>query len=154
VKILIPSCILIFASLIIFGCKKPSYVEIEKKFQNENWSYADSCKFPFAISDTSKKYNINLDFFHRDSFPFQNLYLRVNTKFPDGNRISQVLPIEFADAQGKWYGNGNNLLEVRSLLQEKARFPKTGNYEITVEQFTRKENLKGIQKVIFSIEKI
>lgn len=119
------------------------------------WAYTDTLNFNFTITDTVARYNFYLDFEHSDTFPFQNVYLKLYTRFPDGHRLMKIRSFDFFDNQGaavdKCSGNRCNL---RAVLQENAFFKATGDYVLTVAQHTRRESLPGVISVGLALEKL
>lgn len=135
----------------------PDYVyrEVQEIPDDSQWEYADSLNFTFTISDTAARYNFYLDFEHSDTFAFQNIYLKLYTRFPDGHRLMKIRSFDFFDNQGaavdKCSGNRCNL---RAVLQENAFFKATGDYVLTVAQHTRRESLPGVISVGLALEKL
>ena len=68
------------------------------------WNSRDPLNFTFTISDTNGIYKMYLDFEHAADFPTQNIYLKVQTRFPDGNRPAQAISFDFFDSKGASFG--------------------------------------------------
>lgn len=144
----------ILACLVWTACNNNVVFEQEQKIQGARWNYADTLNFSFDISDTTFLYNLYLDFDCLDSFPHQNLYLRLHTLFPDGKRAQKLRSFELFDAGGnplaKASGHEFNL---HTMLQENAFFKLPGTYHITLEQYGRTDALPGIKSVTMKVEK-
>ncbi|MCA0236691.1 MAG: gliding motility lipoprotein GldH [Bacteroidetes bacterium] len=126
----------------------------EKKIENGQWAYRDTMDFSFTVTDTSQFYNLFADFEYVDTFPMQNVYLRLYTRFPDGKRSARVRSFDLFDAQGKTTGKcSGHTCTTRFTLQDKAYFNLPGTYTITLEQFTRRDPLPGISKAALAVEK-
>ncbi len=132
-----------------------AFQEVKKIPDSGSWAYADTLNFNFTITDTVSRYNFYLDFEHSDTFPAQNIYLKLSTRFPDGHRLTRVRSFEFFNVQGGTLGTcSGHDCDLRSTLQENAYFKQTGEYILTVEQNTRLDHLTGIKSVGLILEKV
>jgi len=148
---------LICPALLIFSlasCEQKILFEEVKTIPGGVWTYRDTLNFTFSVADTSELYNMYVDFDHADTFPTQNVYLKLRTLFPDGKRLGKTRSFDFFDnlgaSKGKCSGGG---CRVRSLLQDNAYFNRPGEYVITLEQFMRRDSLPGIRSVGLVVEK-
>ena len=136
-------------TLLLTACGKEKTVfEKEYPIPNSAWTYADTLNFAFDIADTMALYDIVIHIKHRADYGFQNLYTRISTQFPSGDRRNQTLNFDLADNTGKWIGqkSGDNRdFEVK--IQENAFFNQTGQHVITLEQMMRVSSLSGIERV-------
>ncbi len=140
--------------LSLFSCGEDYVYDKEYKISESTWNYTDTLNYNFVIEDTTSIYNLYLEINHSSNYAYQNLYTNIHTKFPAGERIEEVLSIELADKTGNWLGNCKS--ESCNLLipiQQNAYFNAPGTYEITLEQYMRKNSLSGIRKVGFKLEK-
>lgn len=127
----------------------------EKEIADAGWTYGDTLDFTFQIQDTSTAYAMYLEFSHADSYPLQNVYLKLSTLFPDGKRPVRVRPFDFYNAQGVAHGKcTGGTCQVRLNLQDKAYFKQPGKYTLTLEQYTRMDSLPGVKTVGLVLEKI
>ncbi|HNL37825.1 MAG TPA: gliding motility lipoprotein GldH [Saprospiraceae bacterium] len=144
----------ILASLIWTACNNNVIFEQEQKIQGARWNYADTLNFSFDVSDTTFLYNLYLDFTYLDSFPHQNLYLRLHTLFPDGKRAQKLRSFNLFDPSGNPLGKSSgHEMTLQTMLQENAYFKLPGTYTITLEQYGRTDALPGIQAVSMRVEK-
>jgi len=146
--------LLIFTGLTLAACG-PSYLfEDEKTISNGEWSYRDSLDFKFTVTDTTALYNILVDFAYADTFPYQNIYVKFYTRFPDGKRLSKPLSFDFFDPIGNPAGKcSGGVCSAQIAIQQNAFFQKSGEYTITLEQFGRQDPLPGMKTIGLSIEK-
>lgn len=144
----------LFLSFIFFSCN-PSY-EYEKHYAIEEgaWSYADTLDFSFNIADSLKIYNLYLEVVHSTSFSNQNLYTQVKTKFPQGEKLEELLSLELSDTEtGNWLGDCNKeVCTLKIPIQQGAHFNQIGDYLITLEQYMRKDPTPGVYKIGFQLE--
>ena len=145
--------VIFFIFTFLSACQSRFYYEEQKDIPQGRWNYADTLDFRFSIADTSKTYNLYLDFGYLDTFPTQNLYLKLHTRFPDAKRLSKQISFNLFDAQGVPYGEcSGHKCRYLAVLQENAFFNQPGEYVITAEQYTRRDSLPGILSVGLAIE--
>lgn len=136
------------------ACNDNKIFSAEKEFPNGQWAYRDTVDFTFHISDTTALCNMYLTFTTADTFPTQNIYLKLHTRFPDGKRLSKVRSFDLFDAKGESVGRcSSGECKAQILLQDNAYFNKPGDYTLTLEQFTRQSELQGIKATGLNIEK-
>lgn len=145
--------IILFFSLFQSACEEHNFFEKNVEIENAQWAYSDTLNYSFSITDTLETYNLYLDFTYVDTFPKQNIYLKLHTQFPDGKRLSKQKAFDLFDVQGQPLGRcSGHECRVRILLQEKAFFNTPGAYTITLEQYTRQEVLSGVSAVGLVLE--
>jgi len=151
----LPFIIFIVSSVIVFqSCNDRNYIfSGQNVFTEGIWNEQDSASFDVNITDTMQLYNLGLMLNHSKNYPAQNIYLKINTTFPDGQYFSQQVNIDFANKAGKWFGDcsGDNC-EVEAFIQQGAYFNQSGNYRFTIKQFTREVNLENINSLEFFVE--
>ena len=142
----------LFLLLALTACG-PGYVyEKTRPIAETGWTYSDSLTYDFEIADTSTIYDLHLIVDHKDNFPSQNTYIRLKLRFPNGQRTDEQVSLQMADEFGLWLGNCSG--EDCSLdipIQTGAYFSQAGQYQLTVEQFSREENLSGITAITFAL---
>ena len=153
-KLLIKAILLLSIPILLASCGKNYLYQKEININPQGWSYQDSLNFEFNIADTSTVYNIILEIEHTTEYRFQNLYVQIHTKLPNGERNTQTLSLELAAKSGMWKGDCNAETCLTTIpLQEQIFFQKTGKYQITIEQFMRINPLKNVRKIALKIEK-
>lgn len=148
--------LLVALSMLCLAACGPDYAyhQVQKIPNDGQWRYTDTLNFNFTITDTVSHYNFYLDFEHSDTFPFQNVYLKLYTRFPDGHRLTKLRSFDFFDAQGEALGKcSGHQCSRRSVLQENAYFKEPGAYVLTVEQNSRLDPLLSLQSVGLVLEK-
>lgn len=142
-----------WAVLAVTACQDPFVYKERMSIPGNSWAYSDTLEYRISINDTSALYNLYAEFEHADSFPTQNLYLKLYTTFPGGKRIERVRSFDFFDNMGNPAGTcSGNRCTVRTLLQNSVYFNEKGTYKITLEQFTRTSPLTGISGVTLLLE--
>jgi gliding motility-associated lipoprotein GldH len=110
------------------------------------WNYSDSILYDLPAPDTTQGYGMVLKISHTDHYPFENLYIKIGTRYPSGRYSSNLLNVDLANKSGAWYGqcSGSNC-ELSVTLREFFSFSESGQYSISMQQFTRSEKLVGIR---------
>ncbi|MEL7220086.1 MAG: gliding motility lipoprotein GldH [Bacteroidota bacterium] len=141
---------LLFPLILLASCG-PDYVyEKEVAPPDGYWAYQDSLQAKFSIADTNAIYNLHLVLEHGVDFPYQNFYVCLHTRFPDGQRLTEQLSLELSVQGGVWLGDcSGERCTLDIPIQEGAYFDQAGDYELTIEQFSRKELLPAIHRVYF-----
>ncbi len=144
--------LLSFAALFLTACGPNYLYQNEQDFGDNGWTYQDSLVSIFNISDTTAIYDLELSVTHSKNFSFQNFYVRIHTVFPTGERLSEEVSLEVADKSGTPFGQcGSEACQLVIPIQQGAYFDLAGDYQITIEQFSRKDPLPGIQQLAFGI---
>ena len=146
-------CSLLFISLL--SCSESYIYEQSYEPEEEVWRYEQAIEFDFEIVDTSAYYTFFLDIDHSVDYPFQNLYTRIKTSYPNGAEKEDVLSLELSDQLGLWQGNcRKEYCKVRIPLQTEAIIKEAGNYSLRFEQFTRRDTLPGLKKLTLRVAKV
>lgn len=148
--------VLSFCACILFmlSCGSDVIYERNYDFESGTWSYGNPAQFDFSIDNNASRYDLQLDINHSTDYPFENLYLKIKTEFPDNTSVSDTLSIEMVNKAGAWIGkcSGENCL-LKVILQEHTKFKDIGDHTLSFEQFTRREQLDGINSMGFLLIK-
>jgi gliding motility-associated lipoprotein GldH len=138
----------------VSSCKqKPLYEQVIEISEN-SWNYKDSIKFDVFIKDTTAAYNLVLRVAHKDDFSFQNLYVKINSIMADGQSYSQIVSLNLQDRYGRWEGKcSNSVCKADILLIDHIYFRIPGEYSFVISQFSRTDNLSGIQSLRMIVER-
>ena len=119
------------------------------------WPRQDAARFVVPVNDTTALYNFYVDIRHTGKYRYSNLYLFMQTHFPNGTYTRDTLEITLATPEGKWLGKGwGEIKEDHVLLRSRFRFPVKGNYEFMIWQGMRTDTLRAVQSVGIDIEKV
>ena len=151
-KIKIISLIL-FVGLLWQSCDKNRYFEQNSELENSQWYYKNTKEFKLSIDDTLSLFNFNLNIRNTNEYPYSNLYVFIETIFPDSAIARDTVELQLADINGKWLGDGNGKYKYNSFVLRKAmRFVKTGDYVFSIQQGMRADSLMGISDVGIRLE--
>jgi len=145
----------LIAVLFLYSCNMPALYEKNIHLESGTWNLENKLSFDVSIQDSLVPYDFYLNIRHNDDFEFSNLYLFIDTYYPDSGYTRDTIEILLADVTGKWFGEGfGSLKEVRVLLKKGVSFPSSGDYTFSFIQAMRTEDLKGIEDFGIRIEKM
>ncbi len=143
---------LLMAALI--SCDSNRVFEEHTALSTGVWDVKNTIKFDVAISDLPARYNVYLNVRNGSEYPYSNLFLFMNTVFPDGLVARDTIELTLADYDGRWLGSGMGSVKFSHFLFRKdVRFTQKGNYRFILEQAMRVNELKGIHDIGLRIEK-
>jgi len=149
---------LFITALLFIGfaaCSPGTLIKESRTVQDGVWTYADSLQFRASIEDTTRLYDISLLVKHDKSYSFQNLYLRIHTRFPEGKVLSQPLSLELVDKTGRLLGKcTGKTCRIDIPIQQNAYFDEKGEYVFTLEQYMRMDSLPGVKSIGLHIRDI
>lgn len=153
IKFLYFNLIILFAISLASCDRNVVYVD-SQVIPNSIWKKQNKLSFTANIQDTINPMNVMLSVRNKGNYPFSNLYLFMNTIFPDGQISRDTLECMLAKPDGEWRGSGiGDVKSVEMLFIKNVRFVTTGNYTFQFEQAMRNDELEGIYEFGLKIEK-
>lgn len=132
----------------MIGCEKSPIVNSEIELKEGIWSFDDIVSIDFNIAMSDQRHNLILQIDHSIEYEFQNIYINIETTFPDGDTKSKTLPIDLAKKNGQWIGQCNsNNCNLEIVLLQQFIFKDLGDYKISITQHSREESLKNINRL-------
>jgi gliding motility-associated lipoprotein GldH len=136
------------------SCDSNRVYEDHMPLKNGIWNVKNELRFDVAISDLPARYNVYLNVRNGPEYPYSNLFVFMNTVYPDGNIARDTIELTLADYDGRWLGSGMGSVKFsRFLFQKGVRFTQKGNYRFIIEQAMRVNELNGIHDIGFRVEK-
>ncbi|AHJ98995.1 gliding motility lipoprotein GldH [Hymenobacter swuensis] len=114
------------------------------------WAVQDKPSFEFEIPDTAQHYDVYFNVRNAADYEYYNLYVKHTLSGPNGKPLSRRLhQMLLMDPQtGEPRGNGSgDIFDHRFLALPNQKFSQTGPYKITLEQYMRQDQLRGIMAV-------
>jgi gliding motility-associated lipoprotein GldH len=146
--------LIIFLGLSLGSCNKNIVFSEYKTFSNGEWFAKEKAVFDLEITDTQTLNNIYLMLRHSEAYPYNNLFVFVTTKYPDGKVITDTMEVVLANQKGEWLGNGmGDIFDFKVPIKKNVRFPLGGKYQFSFEQGMRVNPLPMIMDFGFEIEK-
>lgn len=145
--------ILLMVILSIVSCDKSVYYDHNETIKKDEWYIDHILKHEITIKDTLDVFNMFIHVRNQVDYSYSNIFLFVNTSFPNGQIAKDTLECILADKSGKWYGKGRGKYrDSKILFKPQLRFPLEGIYHINIQQAMREEPLKGISNIGISLE--
>lgn len=149
-----PSFLLVVLMLFLASCNNNVVFTKYQTFKDNEWFAKDKAVFDLEITDTQTLNNISLMIRHADSYPYNNLFLFVTTKYPDGKVLTDTMEVILSNSKGEWLGSGaGDIYDFKVPIKKNVRFPLGGRYQFTFEQAMRVDPLPMVMDFGFEIEK-
>jgi gliding motility-associated lipoprotein GldH len=114
------------------------------------WNKDSILKFSIPVEDTLAWYSLSVDIRNRTDYSFQNLYIFLDVKAPNGNTTVDTLNFVLAHDNGRWTGAGGMFSKFRMNVfsyRNYIRFPAPGTYSVNVRHGMRRDDLEGVFSV-------
>jgi gliding motility-associated lipoprotein GldH len=148
------SLLLLQALLLLAACNNTIIFEKNTPIDNSLWESSNIVEIDFTIQDTINPVNLIFNIRHSTSYEFSNLFLFIDTRYPDGRKVRDTLEIILAGHDGRWFGKGfGKIKELNIPVRRGLIFPMQGQYTFVFEQAMRVNELKGIEDIGITIEK-
>ena len=146
--------ILISLVLLLASCDGTVYYSEYGDVSEKGWKAADSVCFDVQVDDTTHLFDLLVEVRNTVDYPYSNLFLFVNTTFPDGTMSRDTMELPLADASGAWLGkhSGRYVDSRHRLRGQPLRFPMMGKYHFAITNGMRDNAVPGIAHVGFIVE--
>lgn len=139
---------------LLSSCDSNRYYEKNIPFEDHVWERIQPVSFSVEMDDTLNAFNFLINIRHNTDYRYSNIFLFLDTQYPDGNYSHDTIECLLAAPDGKWFGKGNGRIkENRILLKRNVLFPRKGIYKFSFEQAMRIEKLTGMEDFGIRIEK-
>ncbi len=140
--------------LLLVSCDSKRVYEQNIEIPQGIWNNKNILRFEVNIADTLQPHNVYINVRNTGAYPYSNLYLFLETEFPDKVMARDTIECILADNGGHWLGNGSgDIWDNRILFKSGVRFRKSGRYVFSLEQAMRVDNLPMIMDMGIRIEK-
>ncbi len=145
----------IFFVVCFASCDGPDYLfQSTRLLKDDHWMISDSASFTFNVTDTNRYYNLQLEIDHGKKYPYENLYLRIGTTFPDRKYTSDLINIDLANTSGQWYSDcRGKTCSIYIDLQKNLLFPQLGKYSLDIKPWMRMDTVPEIYRIELKVEK-
>ena len=149
--------IVVLCSCLLAACAKIDLFEKVEPIPDHSWQSTYKPAFTFHIEDTTSAYQLYVLLRHSNRYNYNNLWINLHTKSPDGTVSKAQYELPLATAEKGWLGSGmDDLYEHRIALtpiNQNFYFKKAGDYTFTLEQIMREDPLEHVLNVGLRIEK-
>lgn len=123
---------------------------IFEQIDQEEWAWNQPIAHEFEVAKAGSKVQIYLQLRHTNSYAYENLYVLLKLRKPDGKSQSLRVGVQLADENGQWIGRGSGgTLTFRAKLNPVWVLADSGKYSLSIVQNMRDNPLKGIEDVGF-----
>ena len=130
------------------SCTSRSVFDNNKSIKGDVWKSDEIIRFDVKLEDTVNIHKFYLNLRHSTSYRYANIFLFINTTYPDGTEARDTVECILADPAGKWLGKGiSNIRDNQVLLRRGLRFPQKGTYIFEFEQAMREPQLEGVMDI-------
>ena len=147
-------CIVVLVSMLLASCDGTVYHSEYADINEDGWKVCDSACFDVQVDDTTHLFDLLVEVRNNVDYPYSNLFLFVNTTFPDGSISCDTLELPLADPSGSLLGkHSGRYVDSRYRLRgQPVRFPMMGKYHFAIANGMRDEAVEGIAHVGFLVE--
>jgi gliding motility-associated lipoprotein GldH len=147
-------CALFVALLAVTACDSKRVYEQNIDIPDYIWDKDNPIYFDVEIKDTVSLHNVYINIRNASGYGYSNIYLFLDTKYPDNTMSRDTIECILADASGKWLGDGSgDIWDNQILFKKNVRFKQVGTYKFRYEQAMRMPKLPMIMDVGLRIEK-
>jgi len=140
--------------VLFFSCEESRVFDKDIAIASAGWDYDDIKTFEVNITDTVSSYNMYVNVRHTDEYPFNNIWLRITTIFPDSTKEEGRVNIQISEPGGRWTGNCADGICYNSIpIQQNFTFSELGSYTFIIQQDMRINPLPSIMNVGLKVEK-
>ncbi len=137
--------VIILISVSLISCVDNTVFSEYRTMPLSGWDADSVLAFSVSVPDTVSTYDIIVDVRHTTSYPYQNMWLFVN---------SDTIDFYLANQRGEWLGNGRGeLREMPVLYKQNITFPTSDTCRFVIRQGMRNKNLKGIRDIGLIVQK-
>lgn len=146
--------IVLLAVLLLTACDGTVYYSEYADTRESGWNVVDSVCFDVPVDDTTHLFDLLVEVRNNVDYSYSNLFLFVNTTFPDGSLSRDTMELPLADPSGAWLGkHSGRYVDSRYRLRgQPMRFPMKGNYRFAITHGMRDKAVKGIAHLGFLVE--
>ena len=138
--------LLALISLLWLGCQRGVVYHAFEQLPAQGWEADSALQFVPTLTDTLGSYQMQIIVRHTDRYAYQNLWLFVDVQKDSILLRRDTIESYLANERGEWYGSGMSKYTLPLLYMENIALP-AGEYQITVQQGMREEQLRGITDV-------
>jgi len=144
----------LIAMSMLSSCDSKRVYEENQVVPEQLWNSKNKMVFGVDVTDTLMPCNVYVNVRNASDYPFSNLYMFLETRYPNGTYSKDTLECILADETGKWLGSGSgDIWDNQILFKKNVKFKKAGKYFFSLEQAMRLQNLPQILDVGIRIEK-
>lgn len=145
-----------FFALVFFisSCDQKRVFEKNTPISEGIWNMDEKPSFEIDVKDTISSHSFYINLRNSGAYPYSNIFVFVETLFPDSSKARDTVECFLADNAGKWLGKGSgDIWDNQILFKKGVVFPRSGQYKFILQHGMRTDELKEIMDVGLRIEK-
>lgn len=124
--------------------------QVFETIEDEKWGWNQKVAHEFEVKEAGKKAQIILQLRHSNDYAYENLYVMLRLKQPNGKVLRLRTSFQLADDNGQWLGKtSGGAITLRVRLLQPWLLPVSGKYTLEIEQNMRDNPLLGVEDVGF-----
>ncbi len=144
----------VFALFVFCSCDQKRVFEKNSAITDGIWDINEKPSFEVDVKDTISSQSFYINLRNSGAYPYSNIFIFVETLFPDSTKARDTVECFLTDTHGKWLGKGSgDIWDNQILFKKGVVFPKSGKYTFTLQHGMRVDELKEIMDVGLRIEK-
>lgn len=152
---IVRSILTLICLMALTACNPSALFDEYQEIPDAAWPADKPLVFTVQIPDTVTGHNVYINLRNASHYPFSNIFLFLNTRFPDGQIDRDTLEIMLASPEGQWLGDGlGDIWDNRILFKQNVSFPQKGEYRFEISQGMRLDPLPGIMDAGIRIERV
>ncbi len=149
------SVITVLFLIIIVSCDRNRLYDESLAVSDQAWHMDSALVYSVEVEDTLLPHKFYINIRHNQEYRYSNIFLFIDTRFPNGNTTRDTIECLLADKQGNWFGKGPGKIKDNSILiHEGIRFPRKGEYKFRIIHGMRETKLEGIEDIGIRFEKM
>ncbi len=144
-------------SILLVSCDDQRVFEKNTDFRSRFWQVDEKPVFDFAVTDSLESYNLYCNVRNSLDYPYARIFVTWALRDSTGTVLEKSLAqyTLFDEKTGEPFGNSGlgDIYDHRIPLKQRYRFPYTGNFNVSFEQYMRTDTLAGILAVGARLER-
>lgn len=141
-------------AIMLVACDQSRIFEKNTAITDGIWNIDEKPSFEIDVKDTLSSQSFYINLRNSGAYPFSNIFIFIETLFPDSSISRDTVECYLADPSGKWLGKGSsNVWDNQILFKRGVVFPRSGKYKFTFQHGMRTDELKEILDVGLRVEK-
>ncbi len=145
---------IVFCCLLLEGCNRNplQLAQVFDSTEDGSWSWNQAISQTFEVKEAGAKAKVTLQIRHGNRYAYENLYVLLKLKQPDGKVLSLRASLQLADDNGQWLGKSvGGTFAYRTTLNPVWVFQKPGTYSLSLDQNMRDNPLLGVEDAGFEV---
>lgn len=146
-------CGLLF-SVFFFSCDSNLQYETFQKVDVAAWNYQEKLHFTIPVKESGRA-SVTIAIRNTADYEKANLWLFLYFTSPSGKILQDTVNCPLADDYGYWLGSGfSGLYLTEHTLENRNYCEEQGDWQLTITQGMRQDDIKGISEVGVLVRKI